>query len=166
MPARLKAPGCPTESAVRRAHAVGREDPEHPRDRRAPVVADDVHPFDAEMIEHADEVREQERDRIVLDPFRLVGRAEAAHVGRDRPVPGGAQRGDLVIPERMRVGPAVDEQHGFAVAGAGALVVDFDPRAVDVDAHDGSVYSVNSDMTRSANSPTCASPSPGQLHTR
>ena len=56
MPARLKAPGCPTESAVRDAHAVGREDREHPRDRRAPVVADDVHAFDAEMVEHADEV--------------------------------------------------------------------------------------------------------------
>ena len=116
MPARLKAAGVPDRERGEGTHAVGREDPEHPRDRRAPVVADDVHAFDAEVVEHADEVRVQERDRIVLDPFRLVGRAEAAHVGRDRPVARGAQRGDLVIPERMRVGPAVDEQHGLAVA--------------------------------------------------
>ena len=100
------------------------------------------------MVEHADEVREQERDRIVLDPFRLVGRAEAAHVGRDRPVPRGARArrpGDPTAhacrASRGRGSTA------SPLRRAGALVVDFDPRAVDVDAHDGSVYSVNSDMT-------------------
>ena len=105
---------------------VGGKSGDHPRQRGAPVVTDDVGPLDPELVEHAEHVAGEERQRVRLDLGRTVGLAEAAQVGHDAAVPGGGERGDLVAPQPMGVGPAVEEQHGRAIA----LVVDLEPDPV------------------------------------
>ena len=90
---------------------VRSEPGEHPRQRRAPVVADDVRPLDAQLVEHTEHVAGDERQGVRLDLGRAIGVAEPAQVGHDAPIAGGGERGDLMSPQPVRVRPAVQQQH-------------------------------------------------------
>ena len=46
---------------------IGSEPGEHPRQRSTPVVTDDVSPLDPELVEHAEHVAGDERERVCLD---------------------------------------------------------------------------------------------------
>ena len=53
---------------------VGGERGDHPRQRGAPVVTDDVGPLDPEVVEHAEHVADEERQRVRVD---LAGRSDS-----------------------------------------------------------------------------------------
>ena len=72
-----------------------------------------------------------EQDVVGVDAVGLVGRAEAAQVGGDDLVAGGDQRRDLVAPQVVGVGPAVQQHDGRALALDGHLEAD----ALGFDAH-------------------------------
>jgi len=96
--------------AVRAQH--GRE----PRHRRAPVMADDVRPVQAEPVQYRGHVG----DRVPQPVRGHVGGAlrapEPAHVRRDDPEPVGRQERDLMAPEPGGIRPAVQEQDGDPIA--------------------------------------------------
>jgi hypothetical protein len=111
----------------------GGEDPGH---GGAPVVADDTGLLDLERVEDRDEVGDGAAQAVRLDRGRPVGRAEAAHVRRDRPQPGVRERVHLVAPQMRRVREAVHEQDRRRAALA--LVADLELDPVAADAHGGS----------------------------
>ena len=96
--------------------AVGDERRHRPRQGRTPVVTDDVGAFDAERVEDADDVAGDVENAVALDLDRLRRLAEAAQVGGDHAEPGVEQRRHLVAPQRVRVGEAVEQQHGRSLA--------------------------------------------------
>jgi hypothetical protein len=96
--------------------AVGDERGEGPRDRRAPVVPDQREPLEPQRVGDALQIGEQVGDRVVLDRGRLVGIAEPAQVGRDHAAPGCDQRGHLLAPHEVGIGPAVEQHDRFAFA--------------------------------------------------
>ena len=110
---------------------VGHERRDRPRERRAPVVADDVSPRCAGVVEHRHHVAGERLHRVSVDLGRLVRGAIPAEVGDDHLEAGLGQRRHLVAPQPPRVGEAVEQHHRATVARH--LV--FDPNATDVDAH-------------------------------
>ncbi len=87
-----------------------------PGDRRAPVMADDDRPLDAERVDHADHVADQMQERVLLDLLGAVGLSVAAHVRRDRMIAGLRQRLQLRPPgvPGFRKPVAEDDERPFA----------------------------------------------------
>src|SRR5436190_5887222 len=90
---------------------VGVQPGEHPRERRAPVVPDDVRALDSERVEDRDDVGRDRRDPVAVDLLRPVGLAEAAQVGRDHAEAGVGERRRLLPPQVRRVREAVQEDY-------------------------------------------------------
>ena len=82
-----------------------------PRDRRAPVVADDNRLRRAEGVEHADHVADQMEERVFVDLMGLAGLAVAAHVGRDGAIASVGKRLQLMAPRTPGLRKAVAEDH-------------------------------------------------------
>ena len=102
----------------------GRTQRRGPRDDRAPVVADDHRLLLAERVAQAEHVADQVEDRVAVDLRRLVALPVAAHVGRDRVIARGGERGQLVAPRVPGLGPAVAQQHERAFARFGDVQLD------------------------------------------
>jgi hypothetical protein len=96
-------------------------------------VTDNVDPLDGEVVENAGDISGEVEQAVGVDCLRLVAVPEAAQVGSDRPVAGLDQSADLVTPQGVRIGPAVQQQHRriACIAGHG----DFDGDVVGGDAH-------------------------------
>ena len=109
-PAPRNAEKCPTDRATRWSTRSGAERGEHPGERRTPVVADHMGPLDAEL-SSTPSTSPTWRQGVRLDLGGAIGRAEATQVGGDAAVAGRGQGVDLVAPESVRVGPAVEQQH-------------------------------------------------------
>ena len=129
--ARRNVAGWPTDRRDEMVDAIGRDQGEHPRERRAPVVADDVGALGAGVAQHRQHVADQQVHPVRLDGSGLSERAVAAQVRNDHPEAGVGQRRDLVAPQPSRIGKAVQQHHRPALAGH----VVFDPDPVDVNAH-------------------------------
>jgi hypothetical protein len=77
-PTSRNASGFPTERATRwstrsaASDPIGRQRPDHPRERGTPVVTDHVCAFDPEMVQHTEHVDGEERQRVRLDVGGLV----------------------------------------------------------------------------------------------
>ena len=82
---------------------------------------------------YAGDVGGEVEQAVGVDRFGLVAVPEAAQVGSDRSVAGVDQGADLVAPQGVRIGPAVQQQHCrvAVVAGHG----DFEGDVVGGDAH-------------------------------
>ena len=109
IPMSANAEGWPTDSGTRWSTRCRRERSGRPYDGGAPVVADEVAALETEMVENRGDVDREERDRVRLDPGRLVARAVAALVVRDDLEPGIDERRDLLRPQPLRVGEPVHE---------------------------------------------------------
>jgi hypothetical protein len=94
-------------------------------------VPDDVGAVDTDGVEDPDDVPDERRQRVLRDALGPVRRAETTQVRCDDPVAGADQRGDLVAPQRRRVGEPVQQQHRRPVA----LVDDVEGQFVDRDGH-------------------------------
>ena len=109
----------------------GRQCREYGADRTTPVVADDVGRACPEDVEEPDQVTDHLHHSVARDGAGFVGLTEAAEIGRDGSVAGLAEGGDLVAPDLVAVGPAVEQEDGFAVADVRYL----EDCSVDVQAH-------------------------------
>lgn len=98
--------------------AIGPGQRRHPRDRAAPVVANQSEAIDAEMVGERDQVGEDLLGGIGLHPLRLGRAGEAALVGRDDIMVAG-EIGDHAAPRAVRFGKAVqqDDRRVRRVAG-------------------------------------------------
>ena len=114
-----------------RVEPIGPEQRRVPRHRRAPVVPDDRCAFDAEGVEHPDDVADEVELGVLVDPARHVGLAVAALVGRDRVVPGVAEGAELVPPRVPAFREAMTQHDGAPVGGPGLGHVHPDPVGVD-----------------------------------
>ena len=103
-----------------------------PHRRRAPIVADHVHPCTrGQRGDHGFEVVRQTIQRVGRHRIRHRGRAGPSIVVADNSVVLGEQ-GHHGVPDRVRVGPAVHENHGRSAQVA--LLVNRDPgSAVGID---------------------------------
>ena len=117
---------------VRGDDAVPRGNRHRPRDDRAPVVADDVEPVGAEGVGEADDVPDEQRQRVVLDPGRPCARRVAALVGRHRAEPRLAEGAELVPPLVRRLGKPVEKDHDLAVVRTGDTHVEREAAGVDL----------------------------------
>ena len=100
---------------VRGDDAVARGDRHPPRHRRPPVVADDVEAVGADGVGEADDVADEQRQRVVLDAFRPRPGRVAALVGGHRAEPRLAEGAELVPPLVRRLGESVEKDHDLAV---------------------------------------------------
>ena len=89
---------------------LGSERRRRPHDGCAPIVTDDMGPFNRKRIKDGGHVDRQERDRVGIDLGGLVARAVAALIGHDDLKSCVDQRGDLPGPKSLRVRKAV-QQH-------------------------------------------------------
>ena len=129
----LNAAGWPTDSATRWSTRSGTSDGDRPRQRGAPVVADDVGPLDAEVVEHAEHVAGEEGDGVGVDLVGLV-RCRRSRAGRGRSTrkPAPARAGTWWRHRRPESGKPWSSTTGRP--SPGDLELDADP--VHVDAHD------------------------------
>ena len=125
-----RVPGGPRpRGGVEAALVVGEEPGVHQRDRRhaieplqrradalraAPVLADDRHPGELQLVDQRDQVGDVVGERVGRVDARLVGIAGADAVGRDHPVAGLGQRQDEVAVEEAPGRVAVQQQHRAA----------------------------------------------------
>ena len=93
------------------AKAVGPKKRAMPRDRRAPVVADDGGLRRAERVEHANHVADQVKQRVLIDLGGLACLAIAAHVGRDSAIACLGERLQLKAPRIPGLRKTVAEEH-------------------------------------------------------
>ena len=114
------------------AEAVGAQQRAVPRDRTAPVVADDDRGVDAARVEQADDVADEMELRVLVDARGHVGGAVAALVGREHVVAGVTQCLQLVTPRVPALGESVAEHDGGPVVGPGVGDVHADAVGVDV----------------------------------
>jgi hypothetical protein len=98
--------------------------------RCPPIVAHEVRALDTEMVQYPDDVANEGREGVLVDPFRLVGGAEAAKVGDDDLEPSFSQHRDLLAPQTPGVGKAVEHDYGLAFS----MKLDRDTYTVDIDA--------------------------------
>jgi len=94
-------------------------------------VADEVGTLDTEMVQYSDDVAKEGGEGVLLDPFRLIGGAEAAKVGDDNLEPSTGQRRYLLAPQTPRVREAVEQDHGLAFS----MDLNRDTYTVHIDAH-------------------------------
>ena len=79
-------------------------------------MPDDVGALHAARIEDAHHVAGDVEDAVALDPCRFRRLAEPAQIGCDHAVSGIDERRYLMSPQRVRIGEAVQQQDGRAVA--------------------------------------------------
>ena len=103
-------------SATSRSTTSGCTRRRRPCDRAAPVVPDDDRAFAPERFDEPGHVADERADVVRPAQLRL---AVPAQVGRDGPVPGRGERGELVAPRARELGKAVQEQDERAVARPG-----------------------------------------------
>ena len=105
--------------------------PGRPCESGPPIVANKVRPLDTEMVQYPEDVANEGGDSVLLDPFRLVGGAEAAKVGDDYLEPSPGQRRHLLAPQPPRVREAVEQDYGLAFSS----YLDLDTYPIDIYAH-------------------------------
>ena len=96
-------------------------------------MTDHVDLLDGEVVDDAGDVGGEVEQAVRVNRFGLVAVPEAAQVRSDRSVAGVDEGADLVSPQGVRVGPAVQQQNCrvAVVAGHG----DFEDDVVGGDAH-------------------------------
>jgi hypothetical protein len=94
-------------------------------------VADEVGTLDTEMVQDPDDVAKEGGESVVLDPFGLVGSAEATKVGDDDLEPSLSQCWHLLTPQTSGVREAVEQDYGLAFS----IDLNRDTYTVDIDAH-------------------------------
>ncbi len=98
-------------------HPLGHGAGQEPAEQCAPVVTGDGDAVDAEVVEQAGDVVEDEGEGVVLDAAGFAAVAEAAQIGSDDPMPGLEKSVDLVAPHARSVRETVQQQHRGAFAG-------------------------------------------------
>ena len=81
-----------------------------PGDRRSPIVTGDHRPVGAKSVEQPDQIAYQMEQSVLVDRFRAVGPAIAAHVRRHRTEPGFGEGRELMAPRITQFGKAVAQQ--------------------------------------------------------
>jgi len=84
---------------------------EHPGDHCAPVVPDDMHLLDAQVLEQGPVIARDLQRIVVAQARRHVGVAAAEGVGRNAAITGLVQHLDLGEPHLGRIRKAVQQQH-------------------------------------------------------
>jgi hypothetical protein len=74
-------------------------------------VADQPDSLDAQRVEQGPQVIDQPVQPVIRWPYWRLAVAESAQVGRDHPVAGLHQRGNLVAPDPMAVGKTMHQHH-------------------------------------------------------
>jgi hypothetical protein len=109
--------------------ALGVVHGQQPGQPAAPVVAGDRGRADAQGHDQVGHLLGQHPGPVVAHPGRLVGGVVAGQVGRDHPVAGVGQGGELVAPGVPELGEAVQQHH----QGAGACFDAVQAQPADVD---------------------------------
>src|SRR5262249_48017507 len=104
--------------------AVGAQERGVPCYRRAPVVTDDHGRLRAQSVEQAYHVANQLQECVLLDLFRTVSLAIAAHVGRHRVEPGLRECPELMAPRVPGLRKAVTENDQRSSALLGQMHMD------------------------------------------
>jgi len=94
-------------------------------------MAHEVRALDTEMVQYSQDVAEKGGDGVLLNPFGLVGSAEATKVGNDELEPSPGQRWHLLAPQTPGVREAMEEDYGLPLS----MNLDLDTYTIDVDAH-------------------------------
>jgi hypothetical protein len=94
-------------------------------------VAHEVRSLDTEMVQYPKYVADEGGDGVLLDPFGLVGSAEATKVGDDDLEASPGQSWHLLAPQTSGVREAVEQDYGLAFS----IDLDLDTYTVDIDAH-------------------------------
>ena len=127
----LVCPEVPERQRRQARHPIGHRRGEGPRQHRAPVMPDEVCLVDADGVQHARDVGDRHRRRVLSRVGRFVGTTKTPEIERDRAIAGLDEGGDLMSVHVVGIGKAVHQQDGLA----GSLVEDVQCRSVDVGPH-------------------------------
>ena len=86
-----------------------------PRHGAAPVVTDEVEPFDTEGVGEAEHVADELLEAVLPHVSGAGARRVAPLVGSDGAIPGSSQRAELVPPRERRLRETVQQEHELAV---------------------------------------------------
>ena len=104
-----------------------------PRDRRAPVVTDEVEAIDAQHIGHRDDIGHQVLGPVMIHADGTGSGRVAPLVGRDRAIAGHAERVELGAPFEAALREPVEEKHGLAACRSRGEGVEREPAHEDLE---------------------------------